>query len=199
MTTEKSDKLSLATTEIAAGANEPLSAPIRLWLVDDNDQLRQMLAEMLTTTRAVECTHSFRSANAALSALASKAGPDVILLDINMGAENGLDAVRPILSLSRSTRVLMLTTFFDSKAKSRALDDGASGFLLKRCSAEQILESIRQARLNPVPPASRHRRSCANVPALSPSDQTRGNNDLKSNDLKSKSWLARIWSMWSWN
>src|SRR5690242_15207372 len=88
--------------------------PIRLWLVDDNEELRQMLAELLAANRGIECTHSFGSANAALSALASKAGPDVILLDINMGQENGLDAVRPIRSLSRSTRVFMFTTFFDA-------------------------------------------------------------------------------------
>ena len=76
--------------------------PIRLWLVDDNDRLRNTVAELLTRIQGIECARSFSSATALLSALASKAGPDVILLDIQMGNENGLDAVRPIKSLSRS-------------------------------------------------------------------------------------------------
>jgi len=78
-------------------------------------------------------------------------GPDVILLDVHMGELNGLDAIRPIKSLSRSTQVLMLTTFFDSESQSRALSDGASGFLLKSFPIETILNSIREARDKPAP------------------------------------------------
>ncbi len=74
----------------APDAGETTSAPIRLWLVDDNVSLRNTVAELLARERAVECTRSFSSATALLSALASKIGPDVILLDIQMGDENGL-------------------------------------------------------------------------------------------------------------
>ncbi len=91
------------------------------------------------------------SPNEVLSTLASKTGPDVILMDVHMGELNGLDAIRPIKSLSRSTQVLMLTTFFDSAAESRALTSGASGFLLKSFPLETILKSIRQAWSKPAP------------------------------------------------
>jgi DNA-binding NarL/FixJ family response regulator len=92
-----------------------------------------------------------------LSALASKAGPDIILLDIQMGDACGLDAIRPIKALSRSTQVLMLTTFFDVDQKKKALSAGASGFLLKRFPIEQILDSIQEASKNPVPHLKRSR------------------------------------------
>ena len=117
---------------------------IRLWLVDDNDRLRNTVAELLARVEGIECDRSFSSATAALSALASKTGPDVILLDIQMGSENGLDAVRPIKSLSRNTRVFMFTTLADEYARVRARENGADGFLLKRCPIEEIVQTIRK-------------------------------------------------------
>lgn len=124
---------------------------INLWLVDDNRRLRATLAELFAQCDGIRCTATFHSPNALLSALASKVGPDVILLDMHMGDANGLDVIRPIKSLSRSTQVLMLTTFFDSEAENRALTSGASGFLLKSFPMERILHSIRQAWRHPIP------------------------------------------------
>lgn len=188
-----------STPNCDAAPTQPApAAPIRLWLVDDDDKFRQMLAEVLALNGGVECTRSFGSANAALSALASQNGPDIILLDVNIGAESGLDAVRPILSLSRSTRVLMFTTFFDPKAKTRALDDGASGFLLKQYSLELILESIRNARSTPAPTPVRRRRISleeADTPASSSGQASRTDHRAK----PQKTWRERIWNIWSRN
>ena len=127
------------------------SAPINLWLVDDNRRLRATLMELFDRCEGIRCTGEFASPNEVLSTLASKTGPDVILMDVHMGELNGLDAIRPIKSLSRSTQVLMLTTFFDSESESRALTSGASGFLLKSFPIETILKSIRQAWSKPAP------------------------------------------------
>ena len=127
------------------------STPISLWLVDDNRRLRATLSELFERCEGIRCTGTFSSPNEVLSALASKVGPDVILLDVHMGDMNGLDAIRPIKSLSRATQVLMLTTFFDSESEARALTSGASGFLLKSFPIETILKSIRQAWTKPAP------------------------------------------------
>jgi DNA-binding NarL/FixJ family response regulator len=133
------------------------SAPINIWVVDDNQGLRRTLMEILGQCEGLNCTASFHSPNAVLSALASQAGPDVVLLDIHMGAANGLDAIRPIKALSRSTQVLMFTTFFDTEVKNRALNAGASGFLLKSFPLDRILDSIQEASRNPVPHLKRGR------------------------------------------
>ena len=119
-------------------------APINVWLVDDDESYRTLLAELLTTQQGIDCPRQFDSPDAALSALASKTGPDVLLLDIHMHDWNGLDAIRPIKSLARSTRVLMLTTFYDGGSHSRAMEEGASGFLLKSCEVHQLAEHIRE-------------------------------------------------------
>jgi DNA-binding NarL/FixJ family response regulator len=132
-------------TDAAAGtglAAQPI--PIKVWLVDDDDSYRTLLAKSLAQRAGIECLRDFPSPDAVLSALASKSGPDVLLLDIHMRDRNGLDAVGPIKTLSRNTRVLMLTTLYDSQYHSRALEEGASGFLLKSNSLEEIVEQIRK-------------------------------------------------------
>jgi DNA-binding NarL/FixJ family response regulator len=132
-------------------------APINVWVVDDNKPLRSTLREILDRCQGLRCKVTFHSPNAVLSTLASKPGPDVILLDIQMGEASGLDAIRPIKALSRSTQVLMFTTCFDSASKKRALNEGASDFLLKHFSIEEIEASIHRALKNPAPHLKRAR------------------------------------------
>jgi DNA-binding NarL/FixJ family response regulator len=140
---------------------ETLSSAVRVWLVDDNDQLRTLVAEVLSQLGGIECARHFSSPDALLSALASKPGPDVILLDVQMGDRNGLDAVRPIKSLTRSTRVLMFTTSYNRDWRKRALDDGASDYLLKTETMERVAARIRNPADDPAPGfASRRRASC---------------------------------------
>ena len=153
--------LALDQNEGAAGTSGVLAdeatPPLNLWLVDDNHNLRDTMKDLLGRCAGIRCTAAFPSLNAVLSALASKSGPDIILLDMHMGNANGLDAIRPIKSLSRSTQVLMFTAFFDSESQTRALSAGASGFLLKSFPIERVLDSIQQANRNPVPHAKRSR------------------------------------------
>ena len=127
------------------------ASPIQVWVVDDNQPLRRALKELLNQFEGVRCIADFHSPNAVLSALASKSGPDVILLDIQMGEASGLDAIRPIKALSRATQVLMFTSCFDSESKRRAMTSGASGFLLKQCPIECIIDSIQDVSRHPAP------------------------------------------------
>lgn len=151
-----------ADVEATDGAQHP--SPIQVWVVDDNDCIREEVVKLLGRQAGITCQRDFDSPNAVLSVLASKPGPDVILLDIQMGEFSGLDAVRPIRSLSRSTRVLMFTTFFDHEARQCALAEGASGFLLKHDPAEEVVAHIRRAWAQPAP-AVRRRIQPPNAPA----------------------------------
>lgn len=159
-------------------------APINIWLVDDNQNIRSALMQLLGTCKNLHCTGSFPSPNAVLSALASKAGPDVILLDIQMGEANGLDAIRPIKALSRSTQVLMFTTCFDSESKKRAFTNGASDFLLKNFSLKRIVDSIQRASQNPAPHLKRFRsKGLPSESAVKPTANCR--------PRKQSSWIAQ--------
>jgi DNA-binding NarL/FixJ family response regulator len=125
--------------------------PMRVWLVDDNHEFRGLLALLLADEGGFDCSREFPSAKAMLDALACETPPEVILLDIQMREECGLDAIRPIRSLAASTHVLMLTTCYDSIYRKRALRDGATDYLLKSYSVEQIAHHIQKAVEQPVP------------------------------------------------
>jgi DNA-binding NarL/FixJ family response regulator len=143
---------------IASGSAQAFAPSVRVWLVDDNDEIRMMVAEALAHQDGIECARHFSSPDALLSELASKPGPDVILLDVQMGDRNGLDAVRPIKSLTRSTRVLMFTTCNNPKWRERALNDGASDYLLKSSPLENVAARIRCPANDPAPGSCLRRR-----------------------------------------
>ena len=76
--------------------------------------------------------------------LARKLDPDVVLMDIQMPEMNGLEATRQIAKLGRedTSRVLILTTFELDEYVYEALRAGASGFLLKRTPAADLVSGI---------------------------------------------------------
>jgi len=141
--------IELAEHEIVAatpvgGVNAGRRGCERVWLVDDNETFRSLLAGLLDG-EGFECGREFSNPEEALAALAEETPPDIILLDIQMGAYNGLDAVRPLKAAARETHVLMLTTFAPPEARERAFRDGASDFLLKSWSLGEIASRMRQA------------------------------------------------------
>ncbi len=138
-------------TQTTGTANASSAAVLNVWLVDDSKSIRSALKQLLGLCDGVCCTAEFHSPNAVLSALASRPGPDAILLDIQMGAANGLDAIRPIKALARETQVVMFTTCYDSESKSRALQNGASDFLTKSSPLEKIVAALEWAKLHPAP------------------------------------------------
>jgi DNA-binding NarL/FixJ family response regulator len=137
------DSTRIVSTTSANRLND--TAPIRIWLVDDNSCLRELLANLLNGEGGFECERQFSSPTPLLKALSREAGPDVILLDIQMGAENGLDAIRPIKALAPNTHVLMLTTFGPPETRQQAFRDGASDFLMKSWTFDAIALHIRRA------------------------------------------------------
>jgi len=132
---------SAAMSPVSVG--ESNGRKVKVWLVDDDDRLRSIVGDLLELEEGIECARHFSSPDDLLSTLASKPGPDVILLDVQMGERNGLDAVRPIKSLTPATRVLMFTTCWNPEWRERALTDGASDYLLKSFELKQLADRIR--------------------------------------------------------
>src|SRR5438876_12383991 len=76
-------------------------------------------------------------------ARAAELGPDVILMDVRMPVMDGLQATRQIMAAEGAPRILVLTTFDLDDYVYEALRAGASGFLLKDASAEELRHAVR--------------------------------------------------------
>ncbi len=97
------------------------------------------------TEPGFKCERQFASPPEVLEALSRETAPDIILLDVEMGEHNGLEAVRPIKALAPEAHVLMLTTFSGPGGRERAFREGASDFMLKSWRMPEIVSHIRQA------------------------------------------------------
>src|SRR6476660_6490932 len=72
---------------------------LKLWMVDDHAPFREGLAQLLNTKPGFRVTRQFGSIEPLLTALAEERPPDLVLLDLNIGKENGLSAIVPIRKL----------------------------------------------------------------------------------------------------
>ena len=99
-----------------------------LLLVDDNPEMRRVIKRMLTgvATEIVECDDGSR----ALAAYAL-AQPEYVLMDIEMGAMDGITATQQITRAYPDARVIMLTGHGDEPLRVAATEAGACGYMLK--------------------------------------------------------------------
>ena len=125
---------------------------LRVWVVDDNAALRELFAHLLTKQPGIRCTRQFPSAEAVLATLKEERPPDMIILDVNLGGQSGLSAIRPIKKLAPSVKVLMMTMFSNGHYEAEAFHSGASGFLLKSYGIDEITKLIHEAHCNPGAP-----------------------------------------------
>ena len=116
---------------------------IRILLVDDQELVRTGFRVILGSVPGLEVVGEAGDGVRAIE-LARELRPDVICMDVQMPVLDGLDATRRIVADPEATgTVLVLTTFDDDDSLFRALDAGASGFLLKTASPEQLVDAVR--------------------------------------------------------
>ena len=116
---------------------------IRVLLVDDENLVRAGFRLILEGEPDIEVVADAANGVEAVEAT-KKLDPDVVLMDVQMPVMNGLDATRQIAALGRSesSRVIILTTFELDEYVYEALRAGASGFLLKRVPAADLIAGI---------------------------------------------------------
>ena len=119
-----------------------MTAPIRVLLVDDDALMRAGLEAILSSDAAVRVVGEASDGRIAVEQV-RRLQPDVVLMDIRMPDVDGIAATREVVAVSPDVRVVILTTFEDDDYIFGALTAGASGFLLKRTSPEQLLEALR--------------------------------------------------------
>jgi DNA-binding NarL/FixJ family response regulator len=113
---------------------------IRLLLADDHALLLDSLKHLLEAEYTVVGTVRDGSE---LVAAAIRLKPDVIITDIAMPVQNGLDAIGQLRKFLPQTRVVIMTALEDSDLARRALTMGVSGYLLKSSAAGELFEALR--------------------------------------------------------
>jgi two-component system response regulator DesR len=119
-------------------------AVIRVLIAEDQGMVRGALASLLGLEPDIEVVAQVSRGDEVLAA-ANAAEPDVALLDIEMPGATGLEAAERLRGARPDCRVLILTTFGRPGYLRRAMEGGASGFLLKDAPAEELASAIRRA------------------------------------------------------
>jgi DNA-binding NarL/FixJ family response regulator len=114
---------------------------IRLLLADDHTMLRQGLRRALEEDERFEVIAEAASGDEAVR-LAMALRPDVVLMDVTMPFMDGVAATREITSRLPNTRIVMLTMHHDPEVAQRAIRAGATGYLVKDCSLEEVRSTI---------------------------------------------------------
>ncbi len=115
--------------------------PIRLMVVDDHVLFRRGLIGLLSDMAEFEVVGEAGSGEEALRAI-TQAGPDIVLLDINMPGLSGVETLRAMREAGLETRVLMLTVSQDENDLVGAIMAGASGYLLKNVEPEMLRRTL---------------------------------------------------------
>lgn len=122
----------------------------RIGIVEDNRTTREALAVTVEQAQEFECVCTCDTAELALDRL-PKYKPDVVLMDIQLPKMSGVECVAQLKKILPEVQVIMVTVYEDPDRIFAALRNGASGYLLKRSTPEQVLAAIREVQSGGAP------------------------------------------------
>jgi NarL family two-component system response regulator LiaR len=118
--------------------------PIRVMLVDDHAVVRSGLGAFLLIYDDLELVGEAGSGEQAVR-MCEQLRPDVVLMDLVMPGMDGVKATRLICELCPNVRIIALTSFKEQDMVQKVLEAGATGYLLKTVSADELADAIRSA------------------------------------------------------
>ncbi|MBI3140237.1 MAG: response regulator transcription factor [Rhodocyclales bacterium] len=120
----------------------PTAGKCRVLLVDDHKILREALRWLLEREEDIQVVGEAGDGEEALG-LAGQAGPDMVVMDVGLPHMNGIEATRRLVAENPRIRVLALSVFEEPRVVLEMLEAGASGYVVKSDSAEELLRAIR--------------------------------------------------------
>ncbi len=124
--------------------------PIRIAIIEDDPDIRQLLRLLLNGSPGYECQQIFGSCEAGIPALV-KTPPDILLMDIDLPGISGIEGVKRLRRELPTLNIIMLTVHEDDEAVFAALCAGAIGYLVKGLPPIQLLAAIDEAQQGGAP------------------------------------------------
>jgi len=115
--------------------------PIRVLIVDDHKIIRDGLRDLIEGQAAMSVVGDAGNSTDAMS-LAARELPDIIVLDLDLGSENGLDLLPKLHEASNDSSIIILTGVRDVERRDKAMELGAKGVVLKDEGATELLSAI---------------------------------------------------------
>ncbi|HEU5396089.1 MAG TPA: response regulator transcription factor, partial [Verrucomicrobiae bacterium] len=119
-------------------------------IVEDNRTIRESLAEFVQTDSDCRCVGACSTGEEALKAI-PKLNPDIVLMDIQLPNMSGIECCEQLKQLMPAAQIIMVTVYEDTERIFKALRAGACGYLLKRCTPEELVSAIREVQQGGAP------------------------------------------------
>jgi len=116
---------------------------ISVAIVEDDDEIREGLAILISGTEGFLCTETYRDCESANTGI-GLSKTDVVLMDIQLPGMSGIEGIGAIKERSTGTDVIMLTIHKDDDLVFRSLCAGATGYLVKNTEPGRILDAVRE-------------------------------------------------------
>jgi len=122
----------------------------RIAIVEDNKVIRESLAAYVRMDPEFQCVCACGTAEEALELLPGHR-PDVVLMDIQLPTLSGIECTARLKQLLAEVRIIMVTVYGDPDLILKALRAGACGYLLKRCTPEELITAVREVQQGGAP------------------------------------------------
>jgi len=119
----------------------PVGSPITVSIVDDHRDTRENLLALLSKDSRLHCLKGYATGEEAVRDIPSER-PDVVLVDINLPGMSGIECVAKLKTQIPALQMLMLTTYEERDLIFNSLRAGASGYLLKKVLAAELIQAI---------------------------------------------------------
>ncbi len=126
---------------------------ISVCIVDDTNDIRMALEEIINMAEGYSLAGSFNSAEEALAKLPALK-PEVVLMDINLGGMTGIECVRKLKQQNPDLLFMMCTVYEEDDKIFEALSAGANGYILKKTAPGKLLEAIKELKEGGAPMSS---------------------------------------------